>query len=325
MLGRQCIGSLGTKRSPPLSMSILVVGEHFLAAPLLEALSSLGGDVRHEPAARDPTGATTEPWPDWAQSRGRPQGAKPRSASETAQNSLVAGVETVVLLPIDTAGDPAWLDQATRGTYDVLRAAVVAGAKKVICLSSMSLLSAYPENLLVDVQYAPKPSTEPGPLSAHLQEFVCREFGHLGLLQTVIARLGSPGCHRWPLSNAEAVASVVEILTPGWRPTQLGDINELTPPIDGADLEDLFADHMPWRYTVVHLHKGWPNRAMPQLAGAPPAVKSPTISPAAPATRVLVLVSPLFPATVIHCCLLSLLRQLARSGWQRDARAACLC
>jgi hypothetical protein len=272
-------------------MSTLIVGKHpRLAGPLLDALSSLGGIVRHEPDGRDPTRATTEPWPDWAQNRaGLTQSSSPRSASEAAQNALVKGVNTVVLLPIDPA-DPEWLDQATRGTYDVLRAAVVAGAKKVICLSSMALLDDYPENLLVDVQYAPRPSTEPGPLSCHLQEFICREFGHLGLLQTVVARLGSSDCSRWPLSDAEAVAAVVEILTPGWRPTQLGDIQELTPPVDGDDLEDLFADHMPWRYTVVHLHKGWPNRAMPQLAAAPAKPATEMISPAGPATSVLVLV-----------------------------------
>lgn len=173
-------------------MSTLVVGEHRLAGPLCAALSSLGeSEVRHEPAARDPTGASDEAWPDWAQQRG----PAPGSPSETAQNALVAGVETVLLLPVDPT-DPTWLDQATRGTYDVLRAAVVTGVKKVICLSSMSLFEQYTQNLLVDVQYAPKPSTEPGPLGCHLQEFICREFGRLGLLQTVIARLGTPGCAR---------------------------------------------------------------------------------------------------------------------------------
>ncbi len=310
-------------------MATLLVGEHPLAAPLFEALSALGHVVRHEPAGRDPTGATTEKWPDWAQARASPP--PPRAASETVQNEVVAGVKTVVLLPIDAAAalhETRWLDQATRGTYDVLRAAVVAGAQKVICLSSMSLFDAYPPNLLVDVQYAPKPSTDPVPLSCHLQEFVCREFGHLGLLQTVVARLGAPDCNRWPLSDAEAVASVVEILTPGWRPTQLGDIGELTPPIDGDDLEDLFADHMPWRYTVVHLHKGWPNRAMPQLAASMPArpvTESPPRSSASPATRVLVLVSAAVPTTVglglLH--LSGAMQHASWSGRQRNAWAAC--
>ena len=93
------------------------------------------------------------------------------------------------------------------------------------------------------------------------------------------------------MSDVEAVAAVVEVLTPGWRPTQLGDIIELTPSVDGDDLEDLFRDHLPWRYTVLHLHNGWPYSAMPALATAPPApVVSPTIAPAAPAARVLVLV-----------------------------------
>lgn len=264
-------------------MSTVVVGEHPLAGPLCTALSSLG-PVRHEPEARDPTGASTEPWPDWA------QGSAAGSGSETAQNALVAGVATVVLLPVDPAS-PNWLDLATRGTYDLLRAAVVAGAKKVVCISSMALLDQYADNLLVDVQYAPKPSTEPGPLGCHLQEFICREFGRLGLLQTVIARLGSPNHYRWPLEDNDAVAAVVEVLTPGWQPQQLGDINELTPPVNGDELEDLFRDHMPWRYTVLHLHNGWPYNPMPALATAEPAPEaSPPVAPVAPAGRVLVLV-----------------------------------
>jgi hypothetical protein len=99
----------------------------------------------------------------------------------------------------------------------MLRAAVCAGSKKVVCVSTMELLEPYAQNLLVDVQYKPLPSTAPGPLGCHLQEFICREFARLGLLRTVIARLGSPDCARWPLSDTEAVAKVFEVLAPGER------------------------------------------------------------------------------------------------------------
>jgi hypothetical protein len=71
---------------------------------------------------------------------------------------------------------------------------------------------------------------------------------------------------------------------------QLGDIGELTPPVDGDDPSDNFRDHIPFKYTVVHLHGGWPHRAMPELAAAAALVAAPSALPAAfPAARVLVL------------------------------------
>ena len=98
-----------------------------------------------------------------------------------------------------------------------------------------------------------------------------------------VARLGQPGSNRWPLSDAEAVASVLEVLAPGYRPVQLGEcvllcpasrrrspppplpppsdcclpiltpspcgcsIGELTPPVDGDSPGDSFRDHLPFR------------------------------------------------------------------------------
>jgi nucleoside-diphosphate-sugar epimerase len=279
-----------------MATTTLIVGEHPLAAPLYAALSEAaaaapgGGGaaavVRHAPQATG--GRSSEPWPDVVQHRGSTP-APPAPAVGAALGALLKGVDTVVILPVDPTDDPLWLDRATRGTYDVLRAAVIAGATKVVCLSSMAaLFKSYPPDLRVDVQYAPRPSACAEGLSAHLPEFICREFARQALLQAVIARLGSPDCDRWPLSTAEAVASVVEVLSPGWRPVQRGDIGELTPPVDGDDPEDQFRDHLPWRYSVLHLHHGWPHR--PLIAAAPSTLPGSTAAsascaPAAPPAR----------------------------------------
>eukprot|EP01050_Picozoa_sp_SAG11_P003098 SAG11_NODE_168_length_13643_cov_5.436651_1_plen_374_part_10 len=293
------------------AMTTLLVGGHRLAAPLCAALAQTNpqGSVRHAPGGLEPGSCSEGAFPDSAQGGGDAAAAAPQAVEAAG---LLAGVETVVLLPPPAlpevgaaATGGAWLDHATRGTYDLLRAAVVAGAKKVVCLSSMALLERYPPQLLVDVQYKPLPSVAPGPLSSHLQEFICREFGappcstraatdqavpartlsllhvpsivsaapgrqhqyarhalagRLGLLRTVIARLGNPDCGRWPLSDHEAVGAVAELLAPGWRPTQRGDIVELTPPVDGNDPDDAFRDHLPWRYTGARRpdYNAWP-------------------------------------------------------------------
>eukprot|EP01052_Picozoa_sp_SAG31_P050665 SAG31_NODE_11667_length_1008_cov_0.927393_1_plen_235_part_01 len=234
-------------------MAILLVGQHRLAAPLYSALAEARpqGSVRQF-SGRDPA-PFEGPFPDTAQLRGESAASTASATPDIEAAGLLAGVETVVLLPppIPPGSDDAqaaeggpWLDQATRGTYDILRAAVCAGSKRVVCLSTMALFEPYAENLLVDVQYKPLPTTAPGPLGAphtslhspqtmllfpcpaldtgkqcnrttdsakrktdrrcyragcYLQEFISREFGRLGLLKTVIARLGLAGSSRWPL------------------------------------------------------------------------------------------------------------------------------
>ena len=136
---------------------------------------------------------------------------EPGSSTEAEFNEveaagLLAGVETVVLLPPPTPpagaaeGGGPWLDQATRGTYDVLRAAVCAGAKKVVCLSTMQLLEPYAAELLVDVQYQPLPSTAPGSLGARAALLVPRHHGPENALAQTLTHVwsGALPCHRKP-------------------------------------------------------------------------------------------------------------------------------
>ena len=84
------------------------------------------------------------------------------------------------------------LDVHTRCTYNLLTAARSAGVGRFVNLSTLRLLDDYPENLTVTENWRPTPGVEPVILSAHLCEFVCREFGREGGIKIANLRLGFP-------------------------------------------------------------------------------------------------------------------------------------
>jgi len=84
------------------------------------------------------------------------------------------------------------LDVHTRCTYNLLTAARTAGVGRFVNLSTLRLLDDYPENLAVTENWRPTPGVEPVILSAHLCEFVCREFGREGGIKIANLRLGFP-------------------------------------------------------------------------------------------------------------------------------------
>lgn len=81
------------------------------------------------------------------------------------------------------------VDCCTRSVYDLLQAAVAAGVGQVVYLSSLSMMNAYGEGLLVDEDWSPRPGDGEG-LPQYLGEFVCREFAREGKLAVVVLRLG---------------------------------------------------------------------------------------------------------------------------------------
>jgi nucleoside-diphosphate-sugar epimerase len=115
---------------------------------------------------------------------------------------LVEGIEILVHLtshcrtstgPTDTA----WLDNAVRDTYNLLRAAAEAGVRKVVLSSTLDLFLPYPSDS--DClqtggdswpSWKPLPSTEPAILGPHMAEFVAREFAHAQALRVTVVRLG---------------------------------------------------------------------------------------------------------------------------------------
>ena len=116
--------------------------------------------------------------------------------------SLVANIDTLVHLTSHcrtSAGptDTAWLDNAVRDTYNLLRAAAEAGVRRVVLSSTLDLFLPYPSDsdcLQVGgdswPSWKPLPSTEPAVLGPHMAEFVAREFAHAQALRVTVVRLG---------------------------------------------------------------------------------------------------------------------------------------
>jgi nucleoside-diphosphate-sugar epimerase len=101
--------------------------------------------------------------------------------------------DAVILLPPEPQENQSphhVIDMATRGVYNLLRAAVEAGASRVLCISTLALMEAYDPELMVSERWRPRPTTEPMLLGAFLTEAVCREFGREHKLSITVLRLG---------------------------------------------------------------------------------------------------------------------------------------
>lgn len=83
-----------------------------------------------------------------------------------------------------------YLDYTTRCTYNLLLAASQEGVARVIFLSTLELLAAYPVDYAVTERWKPLPNTNPGMLGKHLGEMVCREFAREFKIQVVVLRVG---------------------------------------------------------------------------------------------------------------------------------------
>lgn len=107
-------------------------------------------------------------------------------------NTLVEGVDAIVHVaepPAEASADGR-LDYRTRGTYNLLRSALSQGARHVIYLSSLTMLTAYDEDFEVTEDWRPIPTDDPEVLSHYLGEFTCREFAREGSIGVVVLRLG---------------------------------------------------------------------------------------------------------------------------------------
>jgi nucleoside-diphosphate-sugar epimerase len=81
------------------------------------------------------------------------------------------------------------IDVCTRAVYELLQAAVAENVGQVVFLSSLAMMSAYGEGLLVDEDWRPRPGDGES-LPEYLGEFVCREFAREGKLGVIVLRLG---------------------------------------------------------------------------------------------------------------------------------------
>lgn len=111
---------------------------------------------------------------------------------DLSTNFLVRGMDAVVHCAEALPGEPSasYLDYMTRCTYNLLLAASQEGVARVIFLSTLELLAAYPASFAVTERWRPLPNTRPSILGKHLGEMVCREFAREFKIQIVVLRLG---------------------------------------------------------------------------------------------------------------------------------------
>ena len=109
-----------------------------------------------------------------------------------ATNDLVRGMDAIVHSgePDPSASVSDRLDDAMRRTYNLLSAAAEEGVPRLVYISSMSVMRGYPENHTVSERWRPRPGTDVSALCYHFGEYVCREFGRSGRVDTVCLRLG---------------------------------------------------------------------------------------------------------------------------------------
>jgi len=81
-------------------------------------------------------------------------------------------------------------DVHVTGTYNVLRAAFDAGAKRVLCASSVSAVAGYPEGEMIGSNHRPKGGGIYG-VTKGLGEELCRHFHEECGLPVVVLRLGN--------------------------------------------------------------------------------------------------------------------------------------
>lgn len=125
---------------------------------------------------------------------------------DASTNLLVRGMDAIVVvgeaLPDEAAPD--YLDAMTRKLYNLLMAAYEEGVKRVVYLSTLSLMDAYGPEFIVTERWRPRPTPEPSLMGKHLGEYVCREFAREHKLSVAVLRLGKV------VSLAEAASESID-------------------------------------------------------------------------------------------------------------------
>ncbi len=106
---------------------------------------------------------------------------------------LVHGIGAIVHIaeaPGGTAPGPE-IDYRTRGTYNLLQAAVEGGVAHAVYLSSLQVMRGYDDRFAVTEDWRPEPTTAPEAMSHYLGEFTCREFARDGRIRIGVLRLGN--------------------------------------------------------------------------------------------------------------------------------------
>ncbi len=156
--------------------------------------------------------------------------------------SLVDGMDAIVhvaQLPERQRTDESEIDFQTRCTYNLMAAAREKNVRHVVYLSSLSLFETCDPNWNVTEQWAPRPSTDAGPLGKYLGEFTCREFAREHSVRVTCLRLGEVGGDGdAALSVTDAVRAIASALTidgPMWRVLHVqSEVENARFPVDQA-------------------------------------------------------------------------------------------
>lgn len=119
-----------------------------------------------------------------------------RSPEEVA--ALLQGAQAIVhAQPFDAplgSGPEAegeLLDLVARSTFVLVQAACKAGIGRMVLISQLSLLEAYPATYEVGPDWEPQPRPEGQALAPYMAELTCREIARLGKLEVICLRLGA--------------------------------------------------------------------------------------------------------------------------------------
>lgn len=119
-----------------------------------------------------------------------------RSPEEVA--ALLKGAQALVhTLPYDPPmgrgieAEGEVLDLVARSTYVIVQAACKAGIGRIVLISQLSLLEAYPAEYEVGPDWEPRPRPEGLALAPYMAELTCREIARLGKLEVICLRLGA--------------------------------------------------------------------------------------------------------------------------------------
>jgi nucleoside-diphosphate-sugar epimerase len=137
-----------------------------------------------------------------------------------AVEPLVEGIEAVVhLIPHqrfetpDATAEKEALDLAARGTFVLLHAALKAGVRRVVMVSRLDVMAAYPDDHVVDETWKPMPDAAAASLAPFLAELTLREFVRAEDLVGVCLRFGDIGPAPDGTTPEDAVAAIEKALT----------------------------------------------------------------------------------------------------------------
>ena len=118
---------------------------------------------------------------------------------DVSTNELVKGIDTIVhiaeippdLIANSDQPENFEIDYQTRGTYNLLAAAIAEGVTHFIYASTLRLFEQHSEEWTVKENWRPRPSVDSFILSKYLGEFTCREFARERKINITCLRLGT--------------------------------------------------------------------------------------------------------------------------------------